>query len=187
MAEKASLNRSQWRPLIRRREAEIRPNPKSGANLVLGFHRGSSKPWRWCTGPCNFASFCISVVTLGWSVSRPATNSVNCYRMTTLPPEKDVYRLHKPESKRIWACLLTNERYLRGVLTLHFSLIKVQTKHPFYVMYTDVRILIHTRNTQSPNGLEAFAAGPQYSFWAAHSHVPYSDDESVDFIRRDGI
>jgi hypothetical protein len=41
-------------------------------------------------------------------------------------------------SRKIWACLLTNEGYLRGALTLYYSLIKSGTKYPFYIIYTDV-------------------------------------------------
>jgi hypothetical protein len=40
--------------------------------------------------------------------------------------------------KRIWACLLTNKGYLRGVLTLYYSLVRSRTKYPFYVIYTEV-------------------------------------------------
>jgi hypothetical protein len=42
------------------------------------------------------------------------------------------------EPRKIWACLLTNEGYLRGVLTLYYSLIKSGTNYPFYVIYPDV-------------------------------------------------
>ena len=40
--------------------------------------------------------------------------------------------------KRVWGCLLTNIGYLRGVLTLYYSLIRSGTKYPFYVFYTEV-------------------------------------------------
>jgi hypothetical protein len=48
--------------------------------------------------------------------------------------------LHDAGAKKVWACLLTNEGYLRGVLTLHYSLVKSGTKYPFYVIYTDVKL-----------------------------------------------
>ena len=50
-----------------------------------------------------------------------------------------LYPVVKHGEKRIWACLLTNEGYLRGVLTLYYSLVKSRTKFPFYVIYTEVR------------------------------------------------
>lgn len=40
--------------------------------------------------------------------------------------------------KKAWVSLVTNEAYLRGALTLSFSLLKSGTKYPFYVIYTDV-------------------------------------------------
>jgi len=51
-----------------------------------------------------------------------------------------MYTAHDPHEKRVWACLLTNEGYLRGVLTLYYSLVTSGTKHPFYVVYTEVTL-----------------------------------------------
>ena len=53
-----------------------------------------------------------------------------------------LYPSHDKNTKKIWACLLTNDKYLRGVLTLYYSLIKSNTKYPFYIMYTDVNLLV---------------------------------------------
>jgi hypothetical protein len=52
-----------------------------------------------------------------------------------------LYPVASSDDRNIWACLLTNEGYLRGVLTLYYSLLKSGTKYPFYVIYTDVRRL----------------------------------------------
>ena len=51
---------------------------------------------------------------------------------------EQLYPVHNLQEKKVWACLLTNEGYLRGVLTLYYSLVKSRTKYPFYVIYTDV-------------------------------------------------
>lgn len=48
------------------------------------------------------------------------------------------------QSKRVWGCLLTNIGYLRGVLTLYYSLIRSGTKYPFYVIYTEVTIILES-------------------------------------------
>lgn len=56
-----------------------------------------------------------------------------------------MYSAHNSGATKIWACLLTNEGYLRGVLTLHYSLVKAGTKYPFYVMYTDVRVPVRNK------------------------------------------
>src|SRR5579871_5657837 len=45
---------------------------------------------------------------------------------------------HANGKKRVWGCLLTNIGYLRGVLTLYYSLIRSGTTYPFYVFYTEV-------------------------------------------------
>ena len=37
----------------------------------------------------------------------------------------------------VWVTLLTNLKYLPGVLTLDFSLQKAKSKYPFVVLYTD--------------------------------------------------
>ena len=53
-----------------------------------------------------------------------------------------IYPAADPASKKVWACLLTNEAYLRGVLTLYYSLVRTGTKYPFYVIYTEVRYYV---------------------------------------------
>ena len=55
-----------------------------------------------------------------------------------------LYPVVNPGETRIWACLLTNEGYLRGVLTLYYSLVKSGTRYPFYVIYTEVRYFLDT-------------------------------------------
>jgi hypothetical protein len=57
-----------------------------------------------------------------------------------------LYPKQKMDEKKIWCCLLTNDEYLRGVLTLYHSLVKSGTKYPFYVMYTEV--LAHTNQAE---------------------------------------
>ena len=49
--------------------------------------------------------------------------------------------LHYP--KKIWASLLTNEGYVRAVLTFHHSLVKSGTKYPFYAIVTEVVCIVH--------------------------------------------
>ena len=51
-----------------------------------------------------------------------------------------MYTAHDPHEKKVWACLLTNEGYLRGVLTLYYSLVMSGSKYPFYVVYTEVTL-----------------------------------------------
>ena len=58
-----------------------------------------------------------------------------------LSAEMDTAR--DPHQKKVWGCLLTNEGYLRGVLTLHYSLVTSGTKYPFYVIYTEVTLRNH--------------------------------------------
>src|SRR5271163_535698 len=58
--------------------------------------------------------------------------------MSTRTMSRELYHAHDAQEKKVWACLLTNEGYLRGVLTLYYSLYKTGTKYPFYVIYTDV-------------------------------------------------
>lgn len=42
-----------------------------------------------------------------------------------------------PQDKKVWTTLVTNTKYLEGVLTLHFALRKVGSKYPLVVLYTD--------------------------------------------------
>ena len=58
--------------------------------------------------------------------------------MMATQSRSELYPSHNTNEKKIWACLLTKEGYLRGVLTLYYSLVKCETKYPFYVIYTDV-------------------------------------------------
>ncbi|KAL4799444.1 nucleotide-diphospho-sugar transferase [Aspergillus venezuelensis] len=40
------------------------------------------------------------------------------------------------QPKQVWATLITNLSYLPGLLTLHHSLLKTQTRYPFIALYT---------------------------------------------------
>lgn len=42
-----------------------------------------------------------------------------------------------PEAKKVWTTLVTNTKYMDGVLTLAYSLQKVGSKYPLVVLYTD--------------------------------------------------
>lgn len=42
-----------------------------------------------------------------------------------------------PPSKKIWTTLVTNSKYMEGVLTLVYSLQRVGSKYPLVVLYTD--------------------------------------------------
>ena len=66
--------------------------------------------------------------------------------MTVTQSRSELYYSHNPNEKNVWACLLTNEEYLRGVLTLYYSLIRCKTKYPFYVIYTDVYYINVAKN-----------------------------------------
>ncbi|KAK9465709.1 nucleotide-diphospho-sugar transferase [Lipomyces arxii] len=52
------------------------------------------------------------------------------------------------DSPKVWTTLLTNTKYLPGLLALEYSLRKVGTKYPFLVLYT---------STLEPEGHEALA------------------------------
>jgi hypothetical protein len=45
------------------------------------------------------------------------------FDMTPTQSRSALYPSHNTDEKKIWACLLTNEDYLRGVLTLYYSLV----------------------------------------------------------------
>lgn len=40
------------------------------------------------------------------------------------------------DSDKVWTCLITNNDYLPGLLTLHYSLLKVKSQYPFVALYT---------------------------------------------------
>lgn len=42
-----------------------------------------------------------------------------------------------PPCKKVWTTLVTNTKYLPGVLTLNYALKRVQSKYPLVVLYTD--------------------------------------------------
>jgi hypothetical protein len=92
------------------------------------------------------------------------------------------YPASDPALKKVWACLLTNESYLRGVLTLYYSLVRTGTKYPFYVIYTEVRYFCSEMLTADfgTEGIGYFE-GTEYTYCAD----PVSS--SWDDVFRDGV
>ncbi|KAK4234486.1 glycosyl transferase [Achaetomium macrosporum] len=56
------------------------------------------------------------------------------------------------DSEKIWACLVTNESYLRGLLTLAFSLRRVHSRYPLVALYT-ASLDDATRGAMSARGI----------------------------------
>lgn len=46
-------------------------------------------------------------------------------------------RLPPADQKKVWTTLVTNTKYMEGVLTLHYSLQRVGSKYPLVILYTD--------------------------------------------------
>jgi len=80
-------------------------------------------------------------------------------------------------SKRIWGCLLTNIGYLRGVLTLYYSLIRSGTKYPFYVIYTEV-----TNYLRVPLIIDFRGKGVRDIGGTEDTHFAYSEITAVNVV-----
>lgn len=50
--------------------------------------------------------------------------------------EEEKEKEKQKPTKKVWATLITNLSYLPGLLTLHYSLTKTQTRYPFIALYT---------------------------------------------------
>lgn len=62
----------------------------------------------------------------------PSTQNSLQYRpLTAIPTPSD-----KANKSSVWTCLITNNDYLPGLLTLHYSLLKVKSQYPFVALYT---------------------------------------------------
>lgn len=75
------------------------------------------------------------------------------------------------DSPRIWATLLTNTKYLSGLLTLEYSLRKVDSKYPLVVLYT---------SSLEPEGLQALKARNiavrEIEYLMPSAHKDYSNE-----------